>query len=74
MTRIWPSAIAFLAQAYDKLGKRPQAEIATANGYFASGDIGAAKALAARAKKKLPRGSPEWLQADDILSYKPPKL
>ena len=64
----------FLAQAYDKLGKRALAEMATANGYFAAGDIGAAKAMAARAKKKLKRGSPEWLQADDIMSYKPPRL
>ena len=64
----------FLAQAYDKLGQRAQAEMATANGYFASGDIPAAKALATRARKKLPRGSPEWLQADDIINYKPPRL
>ena len=64
----------FLAQAYDALGKRAFAEIATANGYFAAGDIRSAKALAARAKKKLPRGSPEWLQADDILTYKDPRL
>ena len=64
----------FLAQAYENLGQRAQAEMATANGYFASGDIPAAKAMAARAQKKLKRGSPEWLQADDILSYKQPKL
>ncbi|WP_114009649.1 M48 family metalloprotease [Cohaesibacter intestini] len=63
-----------LAQAYDQLGNRAFAEIATANGYFAAGDIRSAKAMAARAQKKLPRGSPEWLQADDILSYKPPRL
>lgn len=64
----------FLAQAYDGMGQRALAELATANGYFASGDIRSAKGLASRAKKKLKRGSPEWLQADDILSYKPPKL
>ncbi len=64
----------FLAQAYEYLGQRAQAEMATANGYFASGDIASAKAMAARAQKKLKRGSPEWLQADDILSYKIPKI
>nr|WP_321525432.1 M48 family metalloprotease [uncultured Cohaesibacter sp.] len=64
----------FLAQAYENLGRRAEAEIATANGYFASGDIASAKAMAARAQKKLKRGSPEWLQADDIMSYKQPKL
>ncbi|WP_316862754.1 M48 family metalloprotease [uncultured Cohaesibacter sp.] len=64
----------FLAQAYEALGNRAQAEMATANGYFAAGDIPSAKAMAARAKKKLKRGSPEWLQADDILSYKKPRL
>lgn len=64
----------FLAQAYDAVGQRAKAELATANGYFAQGDIRAAKGLAKRAKKKLKRGSPEWLQADDILTYKPPRL
>lgn len=64
----------FLAQAYDGMGQRALAELATANGYFARGDIRSAKGLAARAKKKLKRGSPEWIQADDILSYKKPKL
>ncbi|MCV6548057.1 MAG: M48 family metalloprotease [Cohaesibacter sp.] len=64
----------FLAQAYDALGNRAQAELATANGYFASGDIRAAKSLAKRAKTKLKRGSPSWLQAEDILLYKQPKI
>ncbi|HAT85907.1 M48 family metalloprotease [Cohaesibacter gelatinilyticus] len=67
-------AYRFLAQAYDAIGNRAEAELATANGYFASGQIGAAKSLATRAKKKLKRGSPSWLQAEDILLYKKPKI
>ncbi|WP_319529159.1 M48 family metalloprotease [uncultured Cohaesibacter sp.] len=63
-----------LAQAYDQTGQRAKAEMATANGYFAQGDIGAAKAMATRAQSKLKRGSPEWLQAEDIISYKPPRI
>lgn len=63
-----------LAIAYARIGKIGDAELATANGLFFLGDTKGAKAYAARAKKRLPRGSRGWLQADDILSFKSPKL
>ena len=41
---------------------------------MAKGDFKAAKRYASRAKKTLKRGTPAWLQADDIVTYTPPKL
>lgn len=62
----------FLAQAYGRAGRIPEAELATAQGHFASGDFDGAKRFAQRAKQSLPHGSPEWRRADDILNYRPP--
>ena len=39
---------------------------------FARGDLRTARQLAARAKTRFPVGSPGWVKADDIASYKPP--
>lgn len=61
-----------LAIAHAQLGNIPMADLATAQGAFAAGDIKAAKQYAMRAQEKLKRGSPSWLRADDIVSYKPP--
>ncbi len=63
-----------LAIAYARLGDTGMADLATAQGIAISGDIATAKRYAARAQKKLKRGSPGWLQADDIVSYTMPKL
>ena len=63
-----------LAIAYARKGQIGNAELATANGFFFFGDIGTAKTYAVRAKKRLPRGSRGWLQADDIVTYRQPKL
>jgi predicted Zn-dependent protease len=49
------------------------AQLATAQGLFADGNIKDAKVQAERAAAKLPTGSPARLRADDIVSYKPPK-
>lgn len=62
-----------LAIAYGRQGKVSLADLATARGLFVSGDFKNAKRYAKRAQKKLNRGTPAWLQADDIVSYKPPK-
>jgi predicted Zn-dependent protease len=62
-----------LAQAYGMLGNVPMAQVASAKALFIDGDINGAKIQAKRAEDQLPRGSPGWLQADDIVSYKPPK-
>ncbi len=63
-----------LAIAHGRQGERAEADLATAKGLMVSGDFNAAKRYAARAQKSLKRGSPAWLQADDIVSYKPPDL
>lgn len=63
-----------LAIAHARQGETAQADLATARGLMVGGDFGAAKRYAARAQKKLKRGSPAWLQADDILAYKPPQV
>lgn len=69
-----PIAWRQLAIAYHKLGRNGMADLATAQGMAANGNIGTAKRYAARARKKLKRGSPAWLQADDIVTFRMPKL
>ena len=49
------------------------AQLATAQGLFADGAYEEARIQATRAQVKLKRGSPAWLRADDIVSYKPQK-
>jgi predicted Zn-dependent protease len=63
-----------LARAYAISGNEPLAQLATAQGLFADGNIKDAKIQAERAAAKLPVGSPARLRADDIVSYKPPKV
>jgi predicted Zn-dependent protease len=61
-----------LGTALARKGQMPQAEFATAMGRFASGEIKEAQIFAKRAIKALPPGSPEWIQAEDIIKYKQP--
>jgi len=63
-----------LAIAHGRQGERAEADLATAKGLMVTGDFQAAKRYAARAQKSLKRGTPAWLQADDIVAYKPPNL
>ena len=58
--------------AYQKQGKVADAELASAEGMLIDGDVKGAKGFARRAQAKLTIGSPGWLQADDIINYKPP--
>ncbi|HVY20874.1 MAG TPA: M48 family metalloprotease [Bauldia sp.] len=62
-----------LARAYALTNDIPMAQLATAQGLFAEGNYGEAREQAARAQAKLKRGTPAWLRADDIVSYKPAK-
>ncbi len=62
-----------LATAYAQRGEIGMADLATARGLMAEGNVDAARRYAARAQTKLKPGSPAWLQADDIVSYKPTK-
>lgn len=60
-----------LGRAYALKGDEPMAQLATAQGLFAEGAYADAKTQAIRAQAKLKKGSPAWLRADDIVSYKP---
>lgn len=60
----------FLAQAYGQIGNIGAAELATAEGYFHSGNYREAKVFATRAQTKLGRGSPDWVRAQDIINFR----
>ena len=62
-----------LARAYALTDNVAMAQLATAQGLFAEGNVKEAQMQATRAQAKLKAGSPAWLRADDIVSYKPPK-
>lgn len=67
-----PLAYSQLAIAEARRGNPALADVATAKGMMIRGDFETARQFAARAQKNLKRGSPGWLQADDIVSYKVP--
>ena len=61
-----------LAKALYKKGLFPQADLAAAQAHFIEGNVKQAQIFAKRAIAKLPRGSPEWIRAEDIINYKAP--
>jgi predicted Zn-dependent protease len=66
-------AFAQLAMAYGRKGDLAHADLASAQAALLRGDLKAAHMLADRAKGQFPLGSPGWVRADDISSYKPRK-
>jgi len=66
-----PEAFTQIALAYGRKGDLARADLASAQAAFVRGDLSTARALAARAKSRFPVGSPGWVRADDIASYKP---
>jgi predicted Zn-dependent protease len=60
-----------LAIAYGRKGDAPHANLASAQAAFTLGDYKTARLLASRAKVEFPVGSPGWVKADDIATYKP---
>jgi predicted Zn-dependent protease len=64
----------YLATAYQRQGKVADAELRTAEGLLIDGDIKSAKSFAHRAQAKFSRGSPGWLKAEDIISYRIPGM
>ena len=62
-----------LARAHALAGDRAMAELATAEERFVIGNYEEARIHATRAQESLKPGTPPWLRADDILTYKPPK-
>ena len=74
LTREPESADAYsqLAMAYGRKGDLANADLASARSAFMRGEFKTARELATRAKTRFPVGSPGWLKADDISTYKPP--
>lgn len=67
-----PEGYAQLAIAYGRQGDLAQADLASAQAAFARGDVKTARELASRAKTRFAIGSPGWVKADDISSFRPP--
>jgi predicted Zn-dependent protease len=67
-----PDAYTNLAMAYGRKGDIPHADLASAQAAASRGDFLTARQLATRAKGRFPVGSPGWVKADDLASYKPP--
>jgi predicted Zn-dependent protease len=65
-------AYAQIAMAYGRKGDLAHADLASAQAAFMRGDLRTARQLAGRAKTLFPVGSPGWVKADDIATYKPP--
>ena len=61
-----------LAQGYDKRGQEGLARLATAEYQFNIGDMTQARIFAMRAREKLPRNTPDWRRATDIVLVSKP--
>ena len=68
-----PDAYSQLAMAYGIKNDLAHADLASAQAAFLRGDMKTAREIANRAKGRFPVGSPGWVKADDIASYKPPQ-
>ena len=64
------NAYTYLARAYSQSGDVAMAELTQAEGYFRAGNVREAKRFAVRAQKKLPKNTPNWQRASDIVRYK----
>jgi predicted Zn-dependent protease len=56
-----------MSQAYDRIGQPGMARLAAAEENFSLGQAGDAKMFAMRARAILPKNSPEWRRATDIV-------
>lgn len=68
-----PDAYSQLAMAYGQKNDLANADLASAQAAFMRGDLRTAREIAARAKTRFPVGSPGWVKADDIATYRPPQ-
>src|SRR5579871_34818 len=62
----------YLSQAYDAKGQEGLARLAAAEENFALGQAADAKMFAMRARMVLPKGTPEWRRATDIVLVSKP--
>jgi len=69
-----PEGFAQLAMAYGKKGDLAQADLASAQAAFTRADYKTARELASRAKTRFAIGSPGWVKADDIATFRPPNM
>lgn len=67
-----PDAYSQLAMAYAQRNDLAHADLASAQAAFMRGDNKTAREIASRAKTRFPVGSPGWVKADDLATYKPP--
>jgi predicted Zn-dependent protease len=67
-----PDAWQFLARAYDEKGDGGMARLATAEQNFALGQLRDARVFAMRAREMLPKNTPEWRRATDIVLVSQP--
>jgi predicted Zn-dependent protease len=68
-----PEAYSQLAMAYGQKDDLANADLTSAQAAFMRGDFRTAREIASRAKTRFPVGSPGWVKADDIATYKPPQ-
>ena len=61
------------AQAYSNLKNLPMANLSTAESYYAAGAMVQAAQFAARARRDLPQGTPDWERANDIIGAAGPQ-
>ena len=66
-----PEAYDQLAMAYGRKGDMGRADLAAAQAALNRNDLPTARQIAARAKARLPVGSPPWVRANDITNDKP---
>lgn len=62
----------FLSMAYFRKGENAKAQLAAAEGLLVAGKYVEARTQASRAQAQFKEGTPGWLKADDILTYRPP--
>jgi predicted Zn-dependent protease len=65
-------AYEFLSMAYFRKGDNAKAQLAAAEALFVAGKYVEARTQASRAQAQFKEGTPGWLKADDILTYRPP--
>lgn len=68
--REYPTGYGYLAQAYAQMGDMVRSDLASAEQKYYSGKIQDAQIFAIRAQRSLKSGTPEWIQAQDIISAK----